>query len=107
MGESQVAFGKRIRKLREQLGLTQTQLAEKANLSVKHLGEFERGRGNPTFATIENLAEALHVSPVEMFAYDQERLSAEEIRTEIHEMIDTIDDERCRLVHKLLRSLFR
>jgi XRE family aerobic/anaerobic benzoate catabolism transcriptional regulator len=72
MGESQVAFGKRIRKLREQVGLTQMQLAEKAKLSVKHLGEFERGRGNPTFTTIENLAEALHVSPAEILIYDHD-----------------------------------
>lgn len=105
MGESQVAFGKRIRKLREQLGRTRVQLAEKANLSVKHLGEFERGGGNPTFVTIENLAEALHVSPDK--TYDHERLSADEIRSRVHEMIDAFNEERCWLVHKLLRTLFR
>lgn len=41
MEESRVVLGKRIRKLRRKAGLTQGELAEKAKVSPKHLGEIE------------------------------------------------------------------
>jgi XRE family aerobic/anaerobic benzoate catabolism transcriptional regulator len=48
--EESRAVGKRIEALRRKKGLTQEKLAEQVGLSMKHIGEIERGRVNPTLA---------------------------------------------------------
>ncbi|MFZ3591901.1 helix-turn-helix domain-containing protein [Bacillus sp. DJP31] len=42
------AIGKYIKKRRNELGLTQEQVAERANMSHKHLGKLERGNRYPS-----------------------------------------------------------
>jgi transcriptional regulator with XRE-family HTH domain len=54
-------LGKRLRQLRDVSELTQEQLAEAAKLAAKHLQDIERGRTNPTVATLVGLAKALGV----------------------------------------------
>jgi len=70
MDNVQKLLGKRIQGLRKRHRLTQLQLAEKANLSLKHLGEIERGRGNPTLDSLNALADALAVTLSELFDLD-------------------------------------
>lgn len=53
--------------------MTQEQLAERAGLSFKFLGELERGRGNPTLTTLGALSDALGVPLVDLLALDTER----------------------------------
>jgi transcriptional regulator with XRE-family HTH domain len=55
-------LGKRIKKLRQDRGLTLEHLSTKANLSIGLLSQLERGLGNPSFTTLASLAEALGVS---------------------------------------------
>jgi transcriptional regulator with XRE-family HTH domain len=54
-------FAGRLRALREQAGLTQVQLAEKAGLTLQGLGQIERGRRQPSWPTVQALARALGV----------------------------------------------
>jgi len=110
MNDSQSRFGKCIRDLRAKVGLTQEQLAEKANLSLKHLGEIERGRGNPSLSSIENLARALGVPVSALFEHDhlhqRQPLSIAEVKIEIQRLIERASDDQCRLLHRLLTVLF-
>lgn len=55
--------GKRLKELRKSQGLTLSQLAEKANLSISSLSQTERGIVSPTVRTIYSVCEALGVSP--------------------------------------------
>jgi transcriptional regulator with XRE-family HTH domain len=66
-------MGARLRQLRQARKLTQEQLAERAGLSDKFLGEVERGRGNPTLTTLAALGDALGVRLVDLLALDLER----------------------------------
>lgn len=52
-------LGQRIRSRRLTLGLTQQSLAEIAGLSVHGLSNLESGKGNPTLAVLNHLADAL------------------------------------------------
>jgi len=72
-------LGKRIQVLRKKAELTQLQLAEMANLSLKHLGEIERGRGNPTLESLHSLAVALDVSLMKLFDLEIDVLTTEVI----------------------------
>ena len=53
-------IGDQIRTIREALGMTQVQLAARSGLTQSMIAGIESGeRGNPSFATVSNLAEAL------------------------------------------------
>ena len=57
------AFGRRLRELREQAGLTQSELGERAGkMMYQMLARYERGETEPTWPVVLRLAEALGVS---------------------------------------------
>ena len=60
-------FGKNVRRLREQRGLTQAELALKAGLNRSYLGGVERGQRRICMENIARLAQALAVSPDTLF----------------------------------------
>lgn len=66
-------LGARVKQLRRARRLTQEQLAERAGLSYKFIGEIERGRGNPTLTTMSKLAEALGVSLIDFLGIEAEK----------------------------------
>ena len=57
-----VRFGQRLRKVREQAGISQEKLAELAGLHRTYVSSVERGLRNISIENIEKLAKALHVS---------------------------------------------
>lgn len=63
-------LGARLKQLRKARRLTQEQLAERAGLSYKFIGEVERGRANPSLTTLGRLSEALGVGLVDLLGID-------------------------------------
>lgn len=61
-------FGATVRRLRENLGWTQEQLAEVAEMSATYIGFIERGENVPTLTIILKLADALGVTPAQLIA---------------------------------------
>lgn len=61
-----VRFGKRLRDVREKVGISQEKLAEKANLHRTYVSSVERGKRNISLVNIERLAAALGVSMGEL-----------------------------------------
>jgi len=59
-------LGKRIRELRQQQGLTQTDLAQKAQVSRGYLAQIEAGQRRISLHMAWNLAASLHLSVDEM-----------------------------------------
>ncbi|MDO8950025.1 MAG: helix-turn-helix transcriptional regulator [Actinomycetota bacterium] len=58
-----VDFGRRLRCLRQERGLSQEQLAHIAQLDRTYVSSCEAGRRNATIRTIARLAKALEVDP--------------------------------------------
>jgi transcriptional regulator with XRE-family HTH domain len=59
-------FGAVVRKLREARGLTQEQLAERADVSATYIGFVERGDNVPTLTIVIQIASALDVRAAEL-----------------------------------------
>lgn len=55
-------IGKRIKYLREKIGITQTQLAKLVGIGKSTLSEYESGKANPTAEVIKKIANSLNVS---------------------------------------------
>lgn len=64
--QPQKALGLAIRELREQSGRTQETVAYEAGITASTLSVIERGRSNPTWATVTRIAEAVGVSVVDI-----------------------------------------
>jgi transcriptional regulator with XRE-family HTH domain len=78
-------------------GFTQAEVAERANLSLKYVGEIERGEANTTIEVLERLATAVQWDPMESMEGLHEPISegvrillialAEEIIERLHQAI--------------------
>lgn len=67
---NQYVTGAMIKRLREGRKMTQQQLAEKLGVSDKTVSKWETSRGYPDISLVEDLADALGVSIIELFAGD-------------------------------------
>lgn len=65
---NQYVTGNVIRQLRESNRLTQSELAEKLDLSDKTISKWETGKGYPDISLIEPLTKVFKVSVTELFA---------------------------------------
>jgi transcriptional regulator with XRE-family HTH domain len=62
MAEPLAGFAERLRTLRKQKDLSQTELGQRAGLHYTHIGRFERGASRPSGDTLKRLADALEVT---------------------------------------------
>ncbi len=63
---AQAEFGSRVRQRRLEVGLTQEDLAEQAEMHVTYLGGIERGVRNPALQKILLIAAAVEIDPAEL-----------------------------------------
>lgn len=64
--EPGLAFGKVLRQVRKQSGLTQEQLALAADIDRTFVSLIERGERQPTIRVLFKLAAAMHVSAAQL-----------------------------------------
>lgn len=64
--EPEAAFGRVLRELRKQAGLSQEQLAFSADLQRNYISLLERGLNSASLKTIFKLADVLQVAPSKM-----------------------------------------
>ncbi len=63
-----ISFGRIIKNLREERGISQEILADRADLNRSYVGEVERGTAMPSLSTITKLARALNLSAADLLA---------------------------------------
>lgn len=60
-----------MRRVRHDQGLTQEELAARADLSMRYVGSIERGRVSASVTVLGRLAKALNVDPCELIKPSQ------------------------------------
>ena len=66
------AFGKALREVRKEKGLTQEQLGFEADLQRIYVSQLELGQQQPSLTTIFKLANGLSCSATELIRYTEE-----------------------------------
>lgn len=74
-------IGEKVRRLREERGLTGAQLAGRAGLAPSAVSQIETGKRTPSSASVIKLAAALSVEVGELYPKGVSQLSFEEIPT--------------------------
>lgn len=63
-----VAFGRVVRELRAEQGISQEELGNRTGLHRNHVGQVERGELSPTLTSVDVLAETLGLPASELIA---------------------------------------
>ena len=63
-------FGKNLRKIRKEKGLTQQDLANDIDVEISQISRIERGIINTSIATANTLARALKIEVSELFKFN-------------------------------------
>ncbi len=59
-------FGKRLREVRQHMGISQMELGDRIKVTATYIGRIERGERSPSLPTIARIAQALSVSVAEL-----------------------------------------
>lgn len=59
-------LGRRIRRIRQEKGLTLKQIEARVGVSATHISEIERGKTSPTIGALEKISTALEVPPSQL-----------------------------------------
>ena len=99
-------IGMRIKEIRRSKGLSQEQLAEKADINSKYLSRMERGTENPTLDMLLKLANVLEIEIWEMFDFGH-IVSRKELKEAIQRIASSADEPTLRIALKVIRALTR
>lgn len=95
----QCTIGKNIKDARMACGYTKEVLAEKAEISVEHITQVERGDKMMSIPSLVRMAEALHVS-VDALIYEH---STNDARQSIAQLLVTVSEDDSRRLFALLQ----
>lgn len=62
-----IKLGRKIKRLRKELKISQEKLAERANIHRTYMGRIERGESNPPIYTVYKIATGLKKSLKDLF----------------------------------------
>lgn len=108
MKRIRVIIGQRIRNYRTQLKFSQEQLAEKASLHPKYIGQLERGEKNATIETLFKVSGALGVPMSKLFEkIEGDSDEGRNIPLECYELIASKSKGEQELLYKMLVEMDR
>ena len=93
-------MGQRIKKAREECGLTQQELAEQTGRGLRHLQDIEKGRKNPSFDMLASYINRLGIAPNELFYTDVPAVE-KEVQHLMGKLLACTEDERAILLKTL------
>ncbi len=101
-------FGKKIKRMRINRGLTQEELAEAVDLSQRAMSGIETGENFASAETIDKLVSALDTTLEELFATNHLKIE-EDLRQEIDDKLDDLsrDNEKLVIVYNVINSLLK
>jgi len=102
------SIGENIRTLRKERGLSQEQLALRADINTSYMGQVERGEKNPTIDVLSKIAMALHL-PLEKLVQFDSRIGTEagsdDFADKIAHQINGLTLKEQEAVYKFVKQL--
>lgn len=101
-------LGEKIKRMRQNRGLTQEKLAEAADISQRALSAIERGENFVTAETLDKIIAALNTSSEEIFATNHIK-QPEALLFDIHNGLQTIatNPQKLEIVYKIVKVFLK
>ena len=97
-------LGAKIKRIRQNRGYTQEQLAEKVNIATRTLCGIENGENFVTAETLEKVFEVLDVTSTELFALDHLKPQDELIDEIVSDIQNLKDRNKIEIVYKIVKA---
>jgi XRE family transcriptional regulator, aerobic/anaerobic benzoate catabolism transcriptional regulator len=97
-------LGEAVRKLRRRRGITLKRLAQLSGLSDRFLIEVEKGKANPSLASLVNLADALQTSLVDLLASDNQT-KTQDSSTSVNQVLALLKNRPDEQISRILTCL--
>lgn len=96
--------GKKIKRYRKVLGLTQDSLGEKIDINQRQIALIESGKSFPSLSTLSKLSEIFNCEIQDFF--ENEHLKDEnELKSELKIMIDKLNYEEIQTIYLVAKNL--
>jgi transcriptional regulator with XRE-family HTH domain len=99
-------LGARIKELRKMRGFTQEAHAEQVAISPQYLSRLEVGLQSPSIETLAKLAKALNVDLSELCDSSHQG-TVKDLHNTLRSLIREADEQKLRLVVKVVRAMVR
>ena len=96
-------IGKRIRKYRKALSLSQEQLAEMVGISTTHMSHIETGNTKLSLAVLVEISKSLSVS-MDTIIFGHEKMSDDKIKSEVYELLASCSPAQTRVLLEIMRT---
>lgn len=97
-------FGKRLKEIRKNKKLTQSELAEKLEVDEKYISRLETGISTPSFSLLEKISEKLNIDIQDLFVKTH-YMSKDEILNDINNKLIKTTDNNLKLIHKIINNI--
>ncbi len=101
-------FGARVKRYREEGGLSQEQLAEKIDVDFSTIGKIETGVNFPSAKTIVNLINFFNIGPAELFNFGKRNITPEKDNEILYKILNQLyecDDKKLEYFYKIITYL--
>lgn len=101
-------YGERLRTLRRERGLTQEEVAMRAEITTSYYGQLERGTANPTIGMLEKICCVMGISITDIFSESNTNLlGIDALSMQIlHQLSDKTDEEKA-VALSLIKTAFK
>lgn len=101
-------YGERLRDLRRERGLTQEEVALRADITTSYYGQIERGSANPSVALLEKICAVMGISISDIFTdADTNPLNIDALSMQIIHQLNGKSDEEKELILSMIKTAFR
>jgi transcriptional regulator with XRE-family HTH domain len=101
----QALFGRRLRQLRHERGLSQADLAELADVTPEYVSRIERGRVGPSMDVIATLAQVLGVEPRDLFDFGERAAARDTAAARVYDVASRGTAEQRRLILRIAETI--
>lgn len=106
--EKNFQYGERLRELRKQRGLSQEEVAFRANITPSYYGQLERGTANPTVSMLEKICAVMDFTISDIFTETNTNpLNFDAVSIQILQQLHGKSDREKELALSLLKTAFK
>ncbi len=100
-------IGNKLFGIRKKMGLTQAEVAEQADLSIRTYADIERGSVNMRIETVLRICKVLHITPDEILTADEPEISAveQDLWSKLHTCSPKSKETALKMLSVYLESL--
>lgn len=102
-----ILFGKKLKYLREQRGLTQQELADLLGMQLNSIGQIEIGYRAVSFSTIEKIREVLDIPYCQLFDLEENVDNQDVVITEITNDLKKFDKTSLEMARDLIKTAIK